>query len=449
MGEMIVVGRPRAVCLRNARTLHIRLANILHNEEAKILVALLLTLLLVENIALAQFWPPPIIIIREKKDSELGISTAISAKDKMIFAVSVPDAHLYLNKSLKITIKQPSCSIAVQAYASRYFVYGDGQLMLFDNLYLISAMDAQVEIYKINATLGNNTIQDIYAFKTNCEGGWRVYINDAAEVLGAMLYAIDESKVEKEQVGKSISNDPLGFLNALIHFIIDSLSAFVQILNMAANTITNIFANGIRVLGLVIGHPGDPYAQFYAAQYRLALVQHESNPYIGNDVKAVLNCTKPLKEVKGLIPSLRPEDADKTICQVEESAPQGIAGFMSTAWSIVMRAGSIVVFIVKNFVLINAVVLVSILAFGAAGTIKKRSIEPLSSSLHIIYSVFKFYWSIGVFIYNQGLKFVQAATQLGSVLIQLGEKIYNVAKTVMSIIIELLKAVVIYVAASI
>jgi hypothetical protein len=444
MGEMVVVGGSSSVRRSSAGTLHIRIANILHIEKAKILVILLLALLLVQSIASAQFWPPPIIIIREKSDSERGISTAYSTKDKMIFAVSVADAYLYLNKSLKIIIKQPSCSVSLYAYASRYFIYGDSQLLLFDKLQLLTATDAQVEIYKIKATLNNNTIQDIYAFKTNCEGGWRVYIEDTTEIVGAVLYAIDESKVEKEEVGKSISRDPLGFLNALIHFIIDAFSAFIQILGMAANTVINIVANGLRVLGVVIGHPGDPAAQAYVAQYRLALMQYENNPYIGNDVKAVLNCTKPLREVKGLIPSLRPEDADKTICQVEDSAPQGIVGFMSTIWIVVSRAGDIVVFIVKNFVLINAVIMISLLAYGVAGSIKKRGLDPLFSSLHIIYNIFKFYWSIGVFIFNAGLRFVQAAAQLGSVLIQLGEKIYTAVKTAITVIVEIVKTYIIY-----
>jgi hypothetical protein len=444
MGEPSVVGGSSSVRRSSADTLHIRVANILYIEKAKILVILLLALLLVQSIASAQFRPPPIIIIREKSDSKLGISTAYSTKDKMIFAVSFADAYLYLNKSLKIIIKQPSCSVSLYAYASRYFIYGDSQLLLFDKLQLLTATDAQVEIYKIKATLNNNTIQDIYAFKTDCEGGWRVYIEDTTEIVGAVLYAIDENRVEKEQVGKSISGDPLGFLNALIHFIIDAFSAFIQILGMAANVVINVVANGLRVLGVVIGHPGDPAAQAYVAQYRLALMQYESNPYIGNDVKAVLNCTKPLKEVKGLIPSLRPEDADKTICQVEESAPQGIVGFMSTVWIVVSRAGDIVVFIVKNFVLINAVIMISLLAYGVAGSIKKRGLEPLLSSLHIIYSIFKFYWSIGVFIFNAGLRFVQAAAQLSSVLIQLGEKIYTAVKTAITVILEIVKTYIIY-----
>jgi len=442
VGEMIVVGRPRTVRLSNARSLHVRVSNILRNEEAKILVAILFTLLLVSTVASSSTNPVATI------DFNPDILVAMSPKtpnDQLIFGIIVPDAQLCLNKFLMISIKGSSCVVVFSVYnSSRYFIYGKKQVMLFDNLYLVSAVEARVDIYKIKTELGNTIVQDIYAFKTNCNGPWKVYVNETIEIVGTWFVTIKESKVEKEQVGKSISGDPLGFLNTLIHYIIDAFSAFIQILFMAANTITNIIANGLKVLSLVIGRPGDPYAQFYAAQYRLALMQHENNPYIGNDVKAVLNCTKPLKEVKGLIPSLRPEDAAKTICQVEDSAPQGIVGFMSTVWSIVLRAGSIVVFIVKNFVLINAVTITSILAFGAAGTIKKKSIEPLANSLHIIYSIFKFYWSIGVFIFNAGLKFVQAAALLGSVLIQLGEKVYNVAKTAITIIITIIKAAIMY-----
>jgi hypothetical protein len=261
------------------------------------------------------------------------------------------------------------------------------------------------------------------------------------EIIGADLAGVPISPGMKQE-SWSKTGDPLGFIYSFFEFIGASFGAFMQMLVLGFQTIGNIMGGGLSLLGQVIGHPGDPMAQFYAAQYRLALVQHESNPYIGNDVKAVLNCTKPLKEVKGLIPSLRPEDADKTICQVEDSAPQGIAGFMSTVWITVSSLRDILVFIVKNFVLINAVIMISLLAYGAAGSLKKRNLDPLSSSVHMIYSILKFYWSIGVFIFNAGLKFIQAASQAISALIAVIGRIADWLKSAVEWIVAALASII-------
>jgi hypothetical protein len=371
-----------------------------------------------------------------------------TSEDYLIVALKYPDADKNVNAEHRIVIQGDYCTVVVRAVPDFY----GGGFLIFDTVDIVAYYNTSIEVYTLdefsyyvpeeNTTY---TARHVQGFTTDCAGEGRVYVN-GMEIIGAYFAGPPMSQVKNmlKQESSSKTGDPLGFIYSFFEFLGAGFGAFMQMLVLGFQAIGNILGGGLSLLGQVIGHPGDPMAQFYAAQYRLALTQYENNPYIGDDVKAVLNCTKPLKEVKGLIPSLRPEDADKTICQVEASTPQGIVGFMSTVWIVVSRAGDIVIFIVKNFVLINAVIMVSLLAYGVAGSIKRRSLDPLFSSLHVIYSIFKFYWSIGVFLFNAGLRFVQAAAQLGSVLIQLGEKIYTAVKTAITVIVEIVKTYIIY-----
>ena len=346
---------------------------------------------------------------------------AASNEPLVVVGLRYPDADKNVNAEHRVVIRGNYCTVVVRAKPGFY----GGGFLIFDTVNIVVYDGASVEVYTLdefsyyvpeeNATY---TARHVQGFITDCAGEARVYVN-GMEIIGADLAVVPISLVKDmlKQESRSKTGDPLGFIYSFFEFIGASFSAFIQMLVLGFQTIGNIMGGGLSLLGQVIGHPGDPMAQFYAAQYKLALMQYENNPYIGNDVKAVLNCTKPLKEVKGLIPSLRQEDVNKTICQVEDSAPQGIAGFMSTVWITVSSLRDILVFIVKNFVLINAVIMISLLAYGAAGSIKKRNLDPLSSSVHMIYSILKFYWSIGVFIFDAGLKFVQAASQAISALI--------------------------------
>lgn len=345
----------------------------------------------------------------------------LAAEEALVVGLRYLNADENVNAEHRIVIQGNYCTVVVRAKPGFY----GGGFLIFDTVNIVAYYNASIEVYTLdefsyyvpeeNATY---TARHVQGFTTDCRGETRVYVN-GMEIIGADLAVVPMSLVKDmlKQESSSKTGDPLGFIYSFFEFIGAGFGAFMQMLVLGFQAIGSIMGGGLSLLGQVIGHPGDPMAQFYAAQYKLALMQYENNPYIGNDVKAVLNCTKPLKEVKGLIPSLRPEDANKTICQVEDSAPQGIAGFMSTVWITVSSLRDIVVFIVKNFVLINAVIMISLLAYGAAGSIKKRSIDPLSSSVHMIYSILKFYWSIAVFIFNAGLKFIQAASQAISALI--------------------------------
>ena len=193
-------------------------------------------------------------------------------------------------------------------------------------------------------------------------------------------------------------------------------------------SIGEIVGGGIGALSKVIGKPGDPMAQLYAAQYRLALLQYLNSP-IRDDVEAVLNCTKPLREVRDLIPMLREEDADKTICQVEDSSPQGIVGLMSTAWTVIAMSGKVLELVARYFVVINAAVFTAILAWGGAASIKRRDPEPLVNAIKMIYGILKFYFNIGVFLLNLGLRFVEAIAQAISALISVAQALMGALRS--------------------
>jgi len=172
--------------------------------------------------------------------------------------------------------------------------------------------------------------------------------------------------------------------------------------------------NGFQILANITGHDGDPWAEFYAGLYIAQLSQYVNHPVIGKDVQAVLNCQKNLSEVWGLLTNKRDQDYFKTICDIRKEKPTGIIGFLSTIWKTVSseHAQKIISFVFQNFLLIHAIIFTGILAYGASQMIQRRSIEPLIGSFKAIYSIFKFYFMIGKFIYEMGLKFIQAIASL-------------------------------------
>jgi hypothetical protein len=388
----------------------------------------------------------PILLLVLIVFSMLFAPLAASEEPVLVVGLRYPDADKNVNAEHRIVIQGNYCTVVVRAVPDFY----GGGFLIFDTVNIVAYHNASIEVYTLNEFSyyvpeenTTYTASHVQGFTADCSGEVRVYVN-GVEIIGADLAGVSMSQVKDmlKQESSSKTGDPLGFIYSFFEFIGAGFGAFMQVLALGFQAIGNILGGGLSILGQVIGHPGDPMAQFYASQYKLALMQYENNPYIGNDVKAVLNCTKPLGEVKGLIPSLRPEDADKTICQVEDSAPQGIAGFMSTVWIAVSSLRNILVFIVKNFVLINAVIMISLLAYGTAGSIKKRSLDPLSSSVHMIYSILKFYWSIGVFIFNAGLKFIQAASQAISALIAVIGRIADWLKSAVQWIVAALASMI-------
>jgi len=288
----------------------------------------------------------------------------------------------------------------------KHYVYISYPFLRFKSIIDISSAGA-------NTTIISYVKEDVvlYAIITSCSVNTVTVRVNNVEIIGALLVETTLEELRETKRGFNVG----GFFKAIgdfFSFIGNAFSVFVEMIKVSGTIITNTLVEGFRFLATIIGKPGDPLAQFYSSLYKLSLQQHVNNPYIGESVRGVLDCKLKLREVSGLIGAHRQEDLDKTLCDLENSAPQGIVGFLSVIWFTLSTSSKIIELIARNFVLINAVVILSIIVFGVTETIRRRSLEPLQSSIHMIYSVFKFYFMIGKFIYEAGLKLIEAIASL-------------------------------------
>jgi hypothetical protein len=286
-------------------------------------------------------------------------------------------------------------------------------ILRFLSVGIIYSTNASLEI--ISYTFSNQVLN---AIKTNCSPDFVSIRVGSYEIIGGKIVFTDPSNLvyNVSQVPPAPSGFDVGSFFASIgkffEFIGASIQGFFAFIGVAGDMIRYTFVEGFKLLGSVIGKPGDPESPFYASLYRLSLMTYAGNKIIGSDVQAVLNCQKPLATVSGLLKNYRDKDLSKTICDIENDAPQGVVGFLASAFYVVSKSTDIIVFIARHFLIIHAVIFTGILAFGASQMIQKRSIEPMLDSLRLIYSIFKFYFSIGKFIYEAGLKFIQAIASL-------------------------------------
>jgi hypothetical protein len=212
----------------------------------------------------------------------------------------------------------------------------------------------------------------------------------------------------------------------IVSIIMDPLNTITSVFRAAAELVgkaTSGVIDAIKVIAAVIGRPGNVDAIIHASSYRTQLLPYINNPYIGYDVQMVLNCTKRLGEVAGLLKSFREQDLQKTICDVENEAPTGILGMLSIVFTAVVAAITMFPTIMKYFVLINAVMFMMILAFYGAKAIKKQDLIYIADGLKIIYSILKFYFNVILFIVNLIIKGIGSLSQVGQLLISIAQAI--------------------------
>jgi len=324
------------------------------------------------------------------------------------------NAHQNVNLIHDVTITGPYCAVhftfepeflgEIRPY-THYLSY---PVLRFKSI-SISSSGANPTVEVVSYTKDGTTL---HALVTTCHASSvtvTVRGQMGQQIIGAILV-----ETTREELHSSEKKE-FEFFKAVgefFSFIGSAFSVFVEMIKISATVLTNTLVEGFRFLATIIGKPGDPLAQFYSSLYRLSLQQYVNNPYIGESVRGVLDCKLKLREVSGLIGAHRQEDLDKTLCDLESSAPQGIVGFLSVIWFTLSTSSKIIELIARNFVLINAMIILSILVFGVTETIRKRSLEPLQDAVHMIYSVFKFYFMIGKFIYEAGLKLIQAIASL-------------------------------------
>jgi len=315
-----------------------------------------------------------------------------------------------------VDVKGKSCEInfdVTPVYLNEK--YENMPVLRFLSVRIIYVINTSYEI--ISYTFSNQVLN---AIKTNCSPSLVIIRVGSYEIIGGKIVTTDPSNLiyNISQTPSSPSGpsfDVGGFFSSIgsfFQFIGASIQAFFVFVGIAKDILVGTIINGTRLLSDVIGQPGDPEAFVYAPLYRVSLMSYANHPMIGPDVQAVLNCQKPLSTVSGLLKNYRDKDLSKTICEIENSTPTGILGFFATTFHVIDAGKNFIVFIIKHFVIIHAVIFTGILAFGASQMIQRRSIEPMIGSFKAIYSIFKFYFMIGKFIYEAGLKFIQAIASL-------------------------------------
>jgi len=217
----------------------------------------------------------------------------------------------------------------------------------------------------------------------------------------------------KVETAKDIVSVVLGPLGS----VVSVFNSAAELMGKAASAVMDAF----KVVAIVIGKPGDVNAVMYATSYRTQLLSYSSNPYIGSDIKMVLNCSKKLGEVRGLLKSYREQDLQKTICDVENEAPMGILGILSIVFAVVAAAVAMFPTIMKYFALINAVVFMAILAFYGAKAVKRQDLTYIADGFKIIYGILKFYFIVVVFIVNMIIRGIQALSQVGQLIISIAQ----------------------------
>jgi len=286
-------------------------------------------------------------------------------------------------------------------------------VLRFMSVRIIYVINASYEI--ISYTFSNQVLN---AIKTNCSPSIVIIKVGSYEIVGGKIVTTDPSNLiyNISQTPPPPSGFDIGgffaSIGSFFQFVGASIQAFFAFVGIAKDILVATIVNGTKLLSDVIGQPGDPEAFVYAPLYRVSLMPYANHPMIGPDVQAVLNCQKPLSTVSGLLKNYRDKDLSKTICEIENSTPTGILGFFATTFHVIDAGKNFIVFIIKHFVIIHAVIFTGILAYGASSMIQRRSIEPMLDSLRLIYAIFKFYFNIGVFIYNAGLRFIQAIASL-------------------------------------
>jgi len=273
----------------------------------------------------------------------------------------------------------------------------------YENMPVLRFMSVRI-IYRINASLEiisyTFSNQVLNAIKTNCSPSLVIIRVGSYEIIGGKIVTTDPSNLiynisQAPPPPSGPSFDVGGFFSSIgsfFQFIGSSIQAFFAFVGMAGDMIRYTLVEGFKLLGSVIGKPGDPESPFYASIYRITLMPYASHEIIGSDVQAVLSCQKPLNVVSGLLKNYRDKDLTKTICDLENEAPTGIVGFLASAFYVVSKSTDIIVFIARHFLIIHAVIFTGILAFGASQMIQKRSVEPMLDSLRLIYAIFRFYF---------------------------------------------------------
>jgi hypothetical protein len=231
----------------------------------------------------------------------------------------------------------------------------------------------------------------------------------------------------------------------IVAIILEPLGSIVGVFRSAAELVgkaASAVIDAFRVIASVIGKPGDMNSVMWATSYRTQLMPYAGNPYIGLDIQMVLNCSKPLGEVRGLLKSFREQDLQKTICDVENEAPVGILGVLSIVFAVISSVIAMFPTIMKYFVLINAVVFMAILALYGAKAIKRQDLSYIADGFKIIYGILKFYFSIVVFIVNLIIKGVQALSQVAQALISIAQALHGALRDVADKIIDFLGSII-------
>ena len=213
------------------------------------------------------------------------------------------------------------------------------------------------------------------------------------------------------------AKDIVSIIMEPLNTIINVFRAAAELVGKAASGVIDAF----RVIASVIGKPGDVNAIMYATSYRAQLMPYTSNAYVGSDVQMVLNCSKKLGEVKGLLKSFREQDLSKTICDVENEAPVGILGMLSVVFTVIAAAVAMFPTIMKYFALINAVAFMAILTFYGAKAIKRQDLTYIADGFKIIYSILKFYFMTILFIVNLIIKGIQSLSQVGQLIVSIAQ----------------------------
>jgi len=175
----------------------------------------------------------------------------------------------------------------------------------------------------------------------------------------------------------------------------------------------SMFYDALNFLGGLIGHTGNPSVLNDINSYRLQLQTLASNPQYSDLAQQALNSKIPLGRLSGLI-NVKPEHQTKTLKELEDSAPIGFLGFISFVWFTLTSPAfqNILAMIVKNFILINVVIICSIVVFGMVESLAKKSISPLANSIKLVKDYFLAYYKFATWLFTIAYRILQLIVQV-------------------------------------
>ncbi|MEM4003934.1 MAG: hypothetical protein QW836_10135 [Ignisphaera sp.] len=127
-------------------------------------------------------------------------------------------------------------------------------------------------------------------------------------------------------------------------------------------------------IGEVFGRFGDP-PLYYSLYTKMVFTrQFIVDPQLRSAVDSILsgNCSIPLRSLSPYDPSLKNDK--RTFCDI---IPSGFFGMLSTGYHAAVGSGQLIIWFLRNFVLIHAILFFGTLMLAAASAIRGRSFHPV------------------------------------------------------------------------